>query len=189
MVETITSPTTEVCPQCGSELAVGILEAYAAQEHPAGTTCPECPRNGARKSGNAPSKPPTAARDAAKDKSARPSRTLARAASVKGARHTQRDEAPKSADRKKKSAASQAAPAPKSQNLRPGELERLVLDYVSRQPGPFSPTQLAKALNRSSGAVANALDKHAKVGTQVRETSHKPKRYAAVAAAETAVQS
>jgi hypothetical protein len=59
----------------------------------------------------------------------------------------------------------------------------MVLDYLRQRPGDLSPTEVAKAINRSSGAVANALAKHAKLGTQVRQTSVKPRRYASSAEA------
>jgi DNA-binding Lrp family transcriptional regulator len=43
--------------------------------------------------------------------------------------------------------------------LRPGELDRLVLDYLAKHAlsGPLSPTAIANGLGRSAGAVGNCL--------------------------------
>jgi hypothetical protein len=43
--------------------------------------------------------------------------------------------------------------------LRPGELDGLVLGYLSehKEGGPLTPSAIAKGLERSSGAVANCL--------------------------------
>lgn len=64
------------------------------------------------------------------------------------------------------------------ERLRPGQLNRLVLAYLTDHPdqAPHSPTTVARALGRSSGAVANCLARLATSG-QLRQTSMKPRRY------------
>lgn len=67
---------------------------------------------------------------------------------------------------------------PTGGKLGKGQLRSLVLDYLRDRPGETqSPTAIAKALGRSSGAVGNALAKLAGDGT-VTQTSAKPRRYA-----------
>jgi hypothetical protein len=69
--------------------------------------------------------------------------------------------------------------------LRPGELERLVLDVLRAQPLPdhlgitgWTPGRVAIFLpGRSTGAISNALDKLAATG-QAALLGHDPKRYA-----------
>jgi hypothetical protein len=62
--------------------------------------------------------------------------------------------------------------------LGPGQLDGLVLDYMSKHATDESlgPTAVAKGLGRSSGAVGNCLARLARTG-QVHETSAKPRRY------------
>jgi DNA-binding transcriptional ArsR family regulator len=60
--------------------------------------------------------------------------------------------------------------------LRPGQLDPLVLDYVTKQKDPVGPVTVAKALGRSSGAVANCMDRLAKAG-DLKRVEDKPKRY------------
>jgi hypothetical protein len=61
--------------------------------------------------------------------------------------------------------------------LKPGELEPLVLDYLRKNAdGSHSPTAVAKALERSSGAVANCLARLA-AAKEVRQVNDKPRRY------------
>jgi hypothetical protein len=87
---------------------------------------------------------------------------------------------PKSADKKgvgsskakaaKAGKSSAKSGAAKRQNkdghkrLRPGELDGLVLSYMHRHEDelPLSPTRIAKAIKRSSGAVGNCLERLAK---------------------------
>ncbi len=60
-----------------------------------------------------------------------------------------------------------------------GRLRQMVLDHLHAHPGQeFSPFAIAKALDRSAGAVANALEKLVHDG-QAQRTSKAPKRYAA----------
>lgn len=62
--------------------------------------------------------------------------------------------------------------------LAPGALRGLVEDYLREHTGePIGPTRIGKALKRSSGAVANAVEKLVADGYAVRVTD-KPKTYA-----------
>jgi DNA-binding IclR family transcriptional regulator len=71
----------------------------------------------------------------------------------------------------------EAAP-PRSERLRPGQLDGLVLDYLRdhAEDVPLAPTAVAKGLERSSGAVGNCLVRLAEAG-QVRQVSERPRRY------------
>lgn len=61
--------------------------------------------------------------------------------------------------------------------LAKGALRGLVEDFLRDHPGQdFSPSRIGKELNRSSGAVHNALEKLAAAGYALR-TSDKPKRF------------
>ena len=66
----------------------------------------------------------------------------------------------------------------KGGRLGPGELDKLVLGYMRRRKkeAPHSPSAVAKGINRSSGAVANCLDRLAAV-EKVRLAAKKPRRY------------
>jgi biotin operon repressor len=66
--------------------------------------------------------------------------------------------------------------------LRPGELDRLVLDYLTKHndSGPLTPTAVANGLGRSSGAVGNCLARLTAAG-RVRQVSEWPRRYTAAA--------
>jgi predicted transcriptional regulator len=68
----------------------------------------------------------------------------------------------------------------KSQRLAPGALRGMVEDYLRDNSGELSPNAIGKALNRSSGAVHNALEKLVESGYAVR-TSDKPKKYSLAA--------
>lgn len=60
-----------------------------------------------------------------------------------------------------------------------GALRGLVEDYLTEHPGEqFSPSAIGKALSRSSGAVANALERLVADG-YATQTQDKPKRYSA----------
>jgi hypothetical protein len=87
-------------------------------------------------------------------------------------------------DRKASSKGSKGSggPAPTvgdgARKLRPGELDGLVLTFLkdNARSGPHGPTSVARGLQRSSGAVANCLDR-LKAGKQVRQVGEKPRRY------------
>lgn len=70
--------------------------------------------------------------------------------------------------------------ATKLKRLRPGQLDRLVLDYMKahRKKGPLTATTIAKGLGgRSAGAVANCLSRLAE-GEKVRQAERTPRAYA-----------
>lgn len=73
----------------------------------------------------------------------------------------------------------------KSARLAPGALRGLVEDHLRDQPGDVTPNAIGKALNRSAGAVHNALEKLVESGYAVR-TSDKPKKYALLPSETTA---
>jgi hypothetical protein len=56
-------------------------------------------------------------------------------------------------------AAKDAEPKAAEERLKPGQLDGLVLGFLKKNTdsGPHGPTAVAKALNRSSGAVGNCL--------------------------------
>ncbi|MGB6163280.1 MAG: MarR family transcriptional regulator [Pseudonocardiaceae bacterium] len=69
----------------------------------------------------------------------------------------------------------------KAPRLGKGALRGMVEDYLAEHPGEqLSPSAIGKALNRSSGAVNNALEKLVADGYAV-QTQDKPKRFAAQA--------
>lgn len=75
-------------------------------------------------------------------------------------------------------------PAPKgtrgsSGRLRPGELDGLVLAYLRQHQadGPLTASKVGKGIERSSGAVANCLERLAG-GEQVRRATKRPRAYA-----------
>ena len=73
------------------------------------------------------------------------------------------------------------APAPRttaSGRLGNGELRRQVAAWLEANPGPHTPGEIAKELNRSAGAVGNALTTLADRGEATREPG-KPARYRA----------
>jgi hypothetical protein len=70
------------------------------------------------------------------------------------------------------------SPRPKGGRLGPGELDKLVLGYMHRRKkeAPHSPSAVAKGIKRSSGAVANCLDRLS-AAEKVRLAAKKPRRY------------
>jgi hypothetical protein len=66
--------------------------------------------------------------------------------------------------------------------LRPGQLEGLVITYLKENTatGPHGPTGIARALERSSGAVGNCLVRLVKA-KRVRQVTDKPRRYSLAA--------
>lgn len=74
--------------------------------------------------------------------------------------------------------AAQTAPQ-QPPRLTPGALRTMVDDFLNDHRGEeFSPSKIATALGRSSGAVHNALETLAKTGYAVK-TQHAPKRFTA----------
>jgi DNA-binding IclR family transcriptional regulator len=75
-------------------------------------------------------------------------------------------------------------PAAESGRLGAGQLRQLVLECLAERPGQaLSPTAIAKTLDRSAGAVANALRVLAGQGVVV-QTQLKPRRYTIAAAGD-----
>ena len=73
-------------------------------------------------------------------------------------------------------------PSTEAGRLGAGQLRQLVLGYLAERPGQaLSPTEIAKTLDRSAGAVANALQILAGQGA-VTQTQPKPRRYTITAA-------
>jgi hypothetical protein len=66
----------------------------------------------------------------------------------------------------------------KKERLRPGELDGLVLGYMRKhkKDGPLTASAIGKAIERSSGAVANCLARLAKKKV-VRQAKRKPRAY------------
>ena len=75
-----------------------------------------------------------------------------------------------------------AKPKAPDDRLKPGQLDGLVLAYLKKNSdsGPHGPTTVAKALERSSGAVGNCLVRLTK-DKKVRQDSDKPRRYSLAA--------
>jgi hypothetical protein len=66
--------------------------------------------------------------------------------------------------------------------LAPGELHRMVRGHLQASlERDWTPTQISRALGRSSGAIANALDTMVSRGEAIM-TSAKPRRYQAALA-------
>jgi hypothetical protein len=74
--------------------------------------------------------------------------------------------------------AEDSKPKAPDDRLKPGQLDGLVLAYLKENAdsAPHGPTTVAKALERSSGAVGNCLARLTKV-KQVHQASEKPRRY------------
>jgi DNA-binding Lrp family transcriptional regulator len=71
---------------------------------------------------------------------------------------------------------------PDGGKLKPGGLEPLVLGYLEKHAdsGPHGPTVIAKALQRSSGAVGNCLERLTEA-KKVKLVVDKPRRYSLAA--------
>ncbi len=78
--------------------------------------------------------------------------------------------------------AANAKPKAAGEHLKPGQLDGLVLAFLKKNAdsGPHGPTTVAKALDRSSGAVGNCLVRLTKT-KEVRQDSDKPRRYSLAA--------
>ena len=68
--------------------------------------------------------------------------------------------------------------AAKAKRLRPGQLDGLVLNYLTEHKGggPLTATAIGKGIERSAGAVANCLARLAKDG-KVRQAKKRPRSY------------
>ena len=82
----------------------------------------------------------------------------------------------------KPKAAVDAKPKATGEHLKPGQLDGLVLAFLKKNAdsGPHGPTAVARALERSSGAVGNCLVRLTKA-KQVRQDNEKPRRYSLAA--------
>ena len=71
-----------------------------------------------------------------------------------------------------------SASEPEGGKLKPGGLDPLVLGFLeeNKDSGPHGPTQVAKALQRSSGAVGNCLERLRK-DKKVKLVTEKPRGY------------
>jgi hypothetical protein len=96
------------------------------------------------------------------------------------------DKTPAASDTNAKPASGRSGGSPaargKPDRLTAGGLEPLVLDYLKKNDGsgPHGPGAVAKALERSSGAVGNCLVRLT-AAKKVREVSDKPRRYSLAA--------
>lgn len=74
------------------------------------------------------------------------------------------------------------APPHAARRLRPGQLDTLVLGHlqITGASGPHAPSAIAKALGRSSGAVANCLTRLTATG-RLTQVGDRPRRYALMA--------
>jgi hypothetical protein len=86
--------------------------------------------------------------------------------------------AAKDANTKRASATGKPAATDETDRLKPGQLEPLVLGYLesNADSGPHGPTEIAKALERSSGAVGNCLERLTEA-KKVKRVVDKPRRY------------
>ncbi len=66
----------------------------------------------------------------------------------------------------------------KTNRLRPGELDGLVLSYLAehKDDGPLTATAISKGIERSAGAVSNCLARLAKE-KRVHQAKRKPRAY------------
>jgi hypothetical protein len=82
----------------------------------------------------------------------------------------------------KRQAAGAATNGSGGERLKPGQLDGLVIAFLKKNDdsAPHSPTGVANALQRSSGAVGNCLVRLARA-KQVRQDSDKPRRYSLAA--------
>ncbi|HMJ74026.1 MAG TPA: FaeA/PapI family transcriptional regulator [Solirubrobacterales bacterium] len=80
--------------------------------------------------------------------------------------------------RRGKSAKKATSSASKNGRLGPGELDKHVLDYMRKhkKEAPHTPSAIAKAIERSSGAVANCLGRMEK-DEKARLVKAKPRQY------------
>jgi hypothetical protein len=85
--------------------------------------------------------------------------------------------APDAAPEEDAAPAASATPVSNGERLKPGELEGLILIYLQENPDePLGPGAVAKALQRSSGAVGNGLVRLTRA-KKVRQVNDRPRRY------------
>jgi MarR family len=85
--------------------------------------------------------------------------------------------APNAATKQNPEPAENATPPANTERLKPGQLEGLILTYMQEHPAePLGPGAVAKALQRSSGAVGNGLARLTRA-KKVRQVNDKPRRY------------
>ena len=70
----------------------------------------------------------------------------------------------------------QPTAAAAGERLRPGQLDALVLDHMQTVAEPVGPVAVARALGRSTGAVANCMARLTKT-RQLRLVDDRPRRY------------
>lgn len=70
----------------------------------------------------------------------------------------------------------QTTPRAASGRLRPGQLDTLVLDHMQTVAEPVGPVAVARALGRSTGAVANCMARLTKT-RKLRLVDDRPRRY------------
>ena len=106
--------------------------------------------------------------------------TTGPATKAKGAKQPRTAKPTKAANAKPTSMANRkpSPPVANGERLRPGQLEPLVLAYLNEnaESGPHGPTTVAKALERSNGAVGNCLVRLAQA-KKVRKVNDRPLRY------------
>jgi MarR family len=92
------------------------------------------------------------------------------------------DSTPKASESAKGEPSKSAKPKAPDDRLKPGQLDGLVLAFLEKNAdsGPHGPTTVARALERSSGAVGNCLVRLTKA-KQVSQDSDKPRRYSLAA--------
>jgi hypothetical protein len=102
-----------------------------------------------------------------------------------GSKATKKASQPRSKGRSAKAAKAKPSSAKAGGNrqgakerLRPGQLDGLVLGNMKKRKGelPVTATQVARAIKRSSGAVANCLGR-LEAARKVRLAEKKPRRY------------
>lgn len=101
-------------------------------------------------------------------------------AKSKGGRSAGRNPAKSKAGRSKPKAPAAKTNRGGAKRLRPGELDGLVIGYMrkSEEALPLGASAIAKAIGRSSGAVANCLERGAKAeDSPVRRAKDKPRAY------------
>jgi hypothetical protein len=108
----------------------------------------------------------------------KPSRTSSRSGGGKGAKASASRSKAKSTSAKSKPASAKTANKDGGKRLSPGALDGLVLGYMKRSRAklPVTAGTVGRAIKRSSGAVANCLDRLEKAD-KVKLTKKTPREY------------